>query len=72
MTGVFGEGCSFVAQVIGTVACIAYVAICAFIVFKLIDKTVGLRVSEDEEIDGLDIMEHGCSAYANFNFHNDK
>lgn len=72
MTGVFGEGCSVVAQLIGTVACIAYVAVAAFIVFKLIDKTIGLRVSEDEEIDGLDIMEHGCSAYSNFNFHNDK
>lgn len=72
MTGVFGEGCSFLTQTIGTVACIAYVAVAAFIVFKLIDKTIGLRVSEDEEIDGLDIMEHGCSAYSNFNFHNDK
>lgn len=38
-----------------------------FIVFKLIDKTVGLRVSEEEEIEGLDSKEHGlASAYAGF------
>ena len=72
MTGVFGEGCSFPAQLLGTAACIGYVTVLAIIVFKVIDKLVGLRVTEDEEIDGLDIMEHGCSAYANFNFHNDK
>lgn len=37
------------------------------IVFKVIDKTVGLRVSEEEEIVGLDIKEHGlASAYAGF------
>lgn len=72
LTGVFGEGCSFPAQLLGVVAVIAYVAIMAFIVFMIIDKTVGLRVSEEEEIEGLDLKEHGCSAYANFNFHNDK
>lgn len=72
LTGVFGEGCSFPAQLLGVIAVIAYVAIMAFIVFIIIDKTVGLRVSEEEEIEGLDLKEHGCSAYANFNFHNDK
>ena len=37
------------------------------IVFKIIDKTVGLRVSEEEEIVGLDSKEHGlASAYAGF------
>ncbi len=35
------------------------------IVFKIIDKTVGLRVTEEEEIVGLDVKEHGlASAYA--------
>ena len=34
--------------------------------------SIGLRVTEKEEIDGLDMHEHGCSAYANFHFHNDK
>ena len=38
----------------------------AFIIFKIIDKTIGLRVTEQEELDGLDGHEHGSSAYADF------
>ena len=38
-----------------------------FIVFKIIDKTVGLRVPAQIELDGLDIHEHGlASAYSGF------
>jgi len=37
-------------------------------VFTLIDKTIGLRVTREEEVDGLDVHEHGSSAYADFNF----
>lgn len=72
LAGIFGEGCSFAAQLLGVLSVGAYVTIMAIIVFVLIDKTVGLRVSEEEEIEGLDLREHGCSAYANFHFHNDK
>ena len=71
-TGIFGEGCSFITQLIGFVAVAAYTLILAFILFFVLKKTIGLRVTEKEEIDGLDIHEHGCSAYANFHFHNDK
>ncbi|HSH13355.1 MAG TPA: ammonium transporter, partial [Desulfurivibrionaceae bacterium] len=39
---------------------------CAFIVFKLIDKTMGLRISEEEEMMGVDIVEHGANAYPDF------
>jgi len=39
---------------------------CAFILFKLIDKTVGLRVSREEEMEGLDVGEHGANAYHDF------
>lgn len=54
-------------QVLGVLAVAVYVAIFMFIIFKLIDKTIGLRVSEQEEIDGLDIHEHGlASAYSGF------
>ncbi len=35
-------------------------------VFKLIDMTVGLRVSREEELRGLDIGEHGMEAYGGF------
>jgi len=34
--------------------------------FELIDKTVGLRVSSEEEMEGLDFTEHGGSAYPDF------
>ena len=72
LTGVFGTGCSLTAQIIGSAATAAYVLVISFLLFFLLKKTVGLRVSEKEELDGLDMHEHGCSAYANFHFHNDK
>lgn len=72
LAGIFGEGCSFPAQLLGVISVAAFVTVMAVIVFVVIDKTVGLRVSEEEEIEGLDMKEHGCSAYANFHFHNDK
>ena len=59
-------------QLLGVLAVIAYVAVCAFILFKVLDKTIGLRVSEQEEIDGLDVHEHGMNAYANFRLHDDR
>lgn len=72
LTGVFGEGVSLLTQVIGVFSVFAYVLISAIIVFTIIDKTVGLRVSPKEEVDGLDIHEHGSSAYANFRLHDDR
>jgi Amt family ammonium transporter len=36
------------------------------LVFKVIDSTVGLRVTAEEEIAGLDASEHGTSAYGDF------
>lgn len=54
-------------QVLGAVSVAAYVLVVMFIVFKVIDKTVGLRVPEKIELDGLDIHEHGlASAYSGF------
>lgn len=56
-----------VTQVIGVVSVIAYVAVVMTIVFKVLDFKFGLRVSEKEEIAGLDIEEHGIeSSYAGF------
>lgn len=59
-------------QILGVACVIAYVAICAFILFTVLNKTIGLHVSETEEIDGLDAHEHGMSAYANFRLHDDR
>jgi Amt family ammonium transporter len=54
-------------QVLGIVCIAAYVLFTMFIVFKVIDKTIGLRVPAQVEIDGLDIHEHGLvSAYSGF------
>ncbi len=54
-------------QALGIVAIDAYVLVVMFIVFKLIDKFVGLRVPEEVEIEGLDIHEHGLTtAYSGF------
>ena len=54
-------------QVLGIIAIDAYVLVVMFIAFKIIDKTIGLRVPAQVEIDGLDIHEHGlASAYSGF------
>ena len=54
-------------QALGLLAVAAWVLVTMFIIFKVIDKLVGLRVSEQIEIDGLDFAEHGLpTAYAGF------
>jgi Amt family ammonium transporter len=52
-------------QLQGVLITIAWSAIVAFIAFKIVDMMVGLRVAEDEEREGLDIVSHGESAYRN-------
>jgi len=39
---------------------------CCYILFKILKATVGLRVSEEEEMEGLDVTEHGGHAYFDF------
>ena len=54
-------------QLLGMVSVIAWVAITMTIVFQIIKHTIGLRASEQEEILGLDVTEHGLvSSYADF------
>ena len=54
-------------QIIGVLAVCAWTAVTITITFMVIKATVGLRVSEEEEIVGLDATEHGLpSAYAGF------
>lgn len=56
-----------VTQLTGVVTVIAWVVITMTICFHVIKAVVGLRVSEDEEITGLDMEEHGLSSsYADF------
>ena len=58
-------------QALGILSVIAYVAVVATIMFVVINKTVGLRVSEKEELDGLDVHEHGSAAYPDFQIKSD-
>jgi Amt family ammonium transporter len=53
-------------QFVGVFAVFAWVAVTAFILFAVIKKTSGLRVSEKEEMQGLDIGEHGVESYSGF------
>ena len=54
------------AQVVGVVSVFAFCVVGALILFGSIKAVVGLRVSEEEELDGLDIHEHGNVAYPDF------
>jgi Amt family ammonium transporter len=51
------------AQMIGVMVTIIYCGIVSYIILKVIDKTMGLRVSEEQESDGLDITLHGERGY---------
>ncbi len=53
-------------QVTGIAACFLWTFPVAFLLFKLIDMTIGLRVSAEEELEGLDATEHGGNAYPDF------
>ncbi len=53
-------------QALGVVSAFIWSFGVCFILFKLIKATVGLRVSKEEEIEGLDITEHGNIAYPDF------
>ncbi|MBI1388969.1 MAG: ammonium transporter [bacterium] len=53
-------------QLIGIGACFAWTFVTSFILFNVIKATIGLRVTEQEEMEGLDYGEHGASAYSDF------
>ena len=63
----YGGGFGLLAvQAIGVIAYAAWTLGTAFILFKTIKSTVGLRVSKEEEIMGLDLGEHGSESYSDF------
>ncbi|NDV62764.1 ammonium transporter [Puniceicoccales bacterium CK1056] len=63
--GIFG-GASLLWQIIGTVSISIFAFVTSFIVFTVVKLIFGLRVSEEEEVEGLDIGEHGQEAYPDF------
>ena len=59
---IFG-GASFVSQLIGVIGVYLFAFIFSFVVFFVIKLIMGVRVSEEEEAEGLDLAEHGSPAY---------
>lgn len=67
--GIFGDKAGtdqFLYQLTGVGAAAVFCCLSAFIIILALKKTVGIRVSKDEEIEGLDINEHGMDAYSDF------
>lgn len=67
--GIFGGlagGAQIVSQLIGIVSIGIFSFAFAFILFSIIKASMGLRVTEEEEFEGLDVGEHGNVAYADF------
>lgn len=67
--GLFGSlasGAQLVSQLIGVLSYAAICIISSFLIFFVLKKTMGIRVSETEEVEGLDAHEHGMSAYPDF------
>ena len=59
-----GNYWQFVAQLIGAFSAIVYAFVVTYIIAKVVDVVIGLRVSEEEEYVGLDISQHGEVAYS--------
>ena len=67
--GIFGAMAGvdqFIAQLIGVGIVGAFSCVTAFIILSVIKKTMGLRVDANDELKGLDLMEHGMDAYSDF------
>jgi ammonium transporter, Amt family len=61
---VYGGGFhQLIVQTVGVLGAAVYVALISFVVLFLLKKTIGLRVTVEQEISGLDISEHGSYGY---------
>jgi len=60
----YGNLHQFIVQVLAAGASVVYAFVMTYALAKIVDATMGLRVSEDEEYVGLDISQHGEKAYA--------
>ena len=61
--GVNGIGGQVVNQCIGVIVTVIYSGVLSFIILKVVDVLVGLRVNEDEETEGLDLVSHDERGY---------
>jgi len=57
-----GNPSLFLTQLIGVAAAVGYAVVMSYVLLRVVDATVGLRVGPDEEREGLDITQHGESA----------
>jgi len=67
--GIFGSmagGEQFMTQLYGVLIVGAFCIITSGIILGVLKATLGLRVSKEEEVEGLDIHEHGMDAYSDF------
>lgn len=62
----YGDGSQLAASIIGILACWAWVFPMFFVFFKVLDKTIGNRVSAETELEGLDMPEMGAMGYPDF------
>jgi Amt family ammonium transporter len=62
----YGDGGQLLAQIIGAITVIVFVFPVTYLFFKLLDKTIGMRVSPEVELEGLDLPEIGNLAYPEF------
>jgi Amt family ammonium transporter len=58
-----GDSAQFFDQIIGVAATLAYSFVVTYVLLKVLDMLFGLRVSEEAEIAGIDVSEHGERAY---------
>ncbi|MDP6691688.1 MAG: hypothetical protein QF384_19495, partial [Alphaproteobacteria bacterium] len=56
-------GSQFVTQLIGVVAVLVWSVVISFVIIKVVSAIVGLRVEDEEEIEGLDLIAHGERGY---------
>ena len=61
--GEFNMATQVISQLWGVGVSIVWSGVVAFLAYKLVDMTIGLRVSEDHEREGLDLTAHGEKAY---------
>ena len=65
----YGDSSQFIAQCIGTATNFIYVFVVAYVFFKILDMVMGIRVSPEVELEGLDQAEVAVTAYPDFQIH---
>ena len=59
----YGDASQFVAQIIGPLTCFVFIFCISWVFFKVMDAIMGMRVSAEAELEGLDVPEMGAHGY---------